>query len=286
MSAAILLPNLETAMAALQAHVKSRLEEFRIAAKYIPSTPVPGGPGAMSVPWYRVRPDHSVDQVAQRELVRLEVGFSLPEENVREPNLPAARAKLDRVVRDFGRYEDDILVNGNATTTPNQYLIRPPQDDHFWGACLVPPLVAGRRAPEDYVDTILRAGSRLMNRIRPKSIVLLVESEMFDELNRLMPPHFMQSPLDHVERAERLRISLIRNSDALPSRSALMLAVEGENAPSSGSESGGHYLIDRPVGIEPELQWAGWRAGHVLFRLVDTFALRIKDPSAFEILSF
>ena len=284
MSAAILPSNLEPAVAALQAHVKSRLDEFRIAAKYIPSTPV--GPGAMSVPWYRVLPNNTVDQVAQRELVRLEVGFPVPAENVLDPNLPAAKSTIDRWVRSFGRYEDDILLNGNATTTPGQYLIRPPQDDHFWSACLYPPFVAARRAPEDYVDTILRAGSRLMNRVRPKSIVLLVQSEMFDELNRLMPPHFMQSPLDHVERAERLRISVIRQSDALPLRSAIMLAVESENAPSSGSESGGHYLIDRPVGIEPELQWAGWQAGSVLFKLVGTFALRIKDAQAFEILSF
>lgn len=293
MNATLLPPNLEPALTTLRAFVKSRLEEFRIAAKYIPSTPALNVAGAVSEPWYRVRNNSSVDRVAQRELIRLELNFPLPEEDLREPNLIAAKLVIEQWIEDYGRYEDDILFNGiNAIPNiPKQFLVRPPQDDHFWSAFPAPPPVARKQgmlngAGPHYIKAILSAGRRLMTRIRPQSMVLLIESCMLDELNELIPPNFMESPSNHIERAERFPIAAIEASDYLPPRSAIMLAVRKQIDPANGNESGAHYWIDRPVGIEPELQWAGWQPGQILFKLEGTFALRIKDPKAFEIISF
>src|SRR4030095_11851675 len=279
--------SIDAALSSLRAHASARLGALRLTAKYIPVFKV--AEDRVTVPANQILPNGSIDRVTQRTLIRLELPFDTTDEELREPDLAAARLKTDAKARLFSECEDLLLLNGNGRPLPPGVpagaVVRPAQDGHFM-EFIRPPIVARNRTPQAYVRAIFNGASRLLLRVRPKEIVFLVNSAMFDELTELMPPQFTDSPLNHVERAERLRIKVMSNTDQLPPRTAVMFGLEPEGTSSAKGAAEDRFLIDRPVGIEPELRWLGWNQGTPQFSIASTFALRIKDPAAYERIVF
>jgi hypothetical protein len=278
------LPIGSDAVSNLRVYASARLGALRLVAKYIPVFKV--AEDRVTVPANQILPNGSVDRVTQRTLIRLEFLFSITDEELREPDLAAARLITDAQARSFTEAEDFLLLTGNMGPPPPRGVLRAAQDRHFM-EFIRPPMVARARIPQEYVRLIFNAASRLVRRVRPKEIVFLVNSAMFDELNELIPPQLTDSPLGHVERAERLRIKVIGNTDQLPPRTAVMFGLEQEGPSGAKGAVEDRFLIDRPVGIEPELRWLGWNQGGVpQFSIAGTFALRIKDPAAYERIIF
>jgi hypothetical protein len=284
MSNGTLPAGLEIALANLRGYVTSRLGVLRLAAKHIPTFKV--SEDRVTVPANRIL-NGNVDRVTQRVLVRHEEFFTLTDTELREPEFAAARLKADVAARQFSSDEDSVLLSGNCLQVPGRNVVDPlPQGGHFQEISGSPPIVSRTGSPEHHVRAMFIAASRLVRRVRPKAIVFLVNSEMFDELNELIPPTLTETPLGHVERAERLRIEVIGHTPVLPPRVGVMFGIEPEGAPGAKSPSEDRYLIDRAVGIEPDVRWLGRGVAGQQFSILSTYALRIKDPQAREQIRF
>jgi hypothetical protein len=257
------------------------MDDFRVAAKLMPAVKI--ADHEETARSYLVRGDGRPSS-QHISLITLRASFNLLDTEVREPELEAARIRTELALSEYGRWEDDLLISG-PLHRPNPGPVRGvtiqfgPLPHNLHCLRMIVPVAVRAGAPQDYVTAIRAAAARVVRSTGPQATALIANSELLDRLNEPMAPAYAESPLDQIERSERLRLQEIESSDFVPPGTAIILPLS-VGAQEEELASNQIAMFERVVAAGPEIKFAGWAGDQLQFAIVSTFALRIKYREA------